>query len=202
MACALEMNQVCKSRGGRLLVDDFCLSLEFGQVLCLLGPSGVGKTTILEMAAGLLNPDAGSIRGQRQGLAYTFQDDALVPWLSAQANLELVLGARLAWPQACQRARQWLERLGLGPAAGKKPSELSGGMRRRLGIARSLAVEPRLLLMDEPFAFLDQAWQEELAGFIQQAAGAQGAAVLLVSHQRQPLRLLGCPVRELKANGG
>ena len=199
MANALEMKGVCKSLGGRSIVKDFDLTLGFSQVICLFGPSGIGKSTILEMAAGLLKPDSGQISAQRRGMAYTFQDDALVPWLSAKQNLELVLEAGMAAKAAAQRAEHWLKRMGLADSAHKKPSELSGGMRRRLGIARSFAVQPHLLLMDEPFAFLDRQWQKSLAELIGNLAEEQGAAVLLVSHQIKPLEYLGCPVLDLTA---
>lgn len=199
MANALEMNGVNKRLGGRTIVKDFNLCLSFGQTICLFGPSGIGKSTILEMAAGLLKPDSGQISAQRRGMAYIFQDDALVPWLSARQNLELVLKAKMAPRLASERSEHWLQQMGLADSAHKKPSELSGGMRRRLGIARSFAVQPRLLLMDEPFAFLDQQWQKSLAELIGNLAGEKGAAVLLVSHQIKPLEYLGCPVLDLTA---
>ncbi len=202
MANALEMKDVCKSLGGRSIVKDFDLSLGFGQVVCLFGPSGIGKSTILELAAGLLKPDSGEISAQRLGMAYTFQDDALVPWLNARQNLELVLETAMEPRRASRRAMHWLDCLGLADSAHKKPAELSGGMRRRLGIARGLSVGPRLLLMDEPFAFLDRQWQETLAGLIGNLAEEKGAAVLLVSHQMRPLEYLGCPVLDLTPAAG
>ena len=197
MEYALEMLKVAKSLGQRPIVEDFTLRLAGGQVWCLWGPSGVGKSTILEMAAGLLPPDQGVIRAQRQSLGYAFQDDALVPWLGAQANLELVLGARLGRQDAADRARYWLDQLGILSAAKLKPSQMSGGMRRRLNIARAFSLRPRLLLLDEPFAFLDQAWQQTMALFIARAAQEDQAAVLLVSHQAEPLSHLDCTISRL-----
>lgn len=200
MANVLEMTGVCKSLGGRPVVRDFGLCLAPGQIVCLFGPSGIGKSTILELAAGLLKPDKGRILAQRDGMAYAFQDDALVPWLSARQNLELILEPGLGRENAPQRAQHWLSRLGLAESSHKKPSELSGGMRRRLGMARAFCVWPRLLLMDEPFAFLDIQWQKYLAEEIRYVAEKKGSAVLLVSHQMKPLEYLDCPVLDLTAS--
>jgi NitT/TauT family transport system ATP-binding protein len=148
---------------------------ESEELLALVGPSGCGKSTLLNMVAGLLAPTAGTIAFEgdlppgRPPTAMVFQEFALFPWRTVQANVEL--GLEGAGRPAAERraiARTFIELTGLGGFEGKYPHQLSGGMRQRVGIARALAVDPAVLLMDEPFSALDaqtrQLMQEELLG--------------------------------------
>ena len=148
---------------------------ESEELLALVGPSGCGKSTLLNMVAGLLAPSAGTIafegelRPGRPPTAMVFQEFALFPWRTVQANVEL--GLEEAGRPAAERhaiARTFIELTGLGGFEAKYPHQLSGGMRQRVGIARALAVDPAVLLMDEPFSALDaqtrQLMQEELLG--------------------------------------
>jgi len=149
------------------------LTAEDEELLAIVGPSGCGKSTLLNMVAGLLAPSAGSIAFEgelpagRPPTAMVFQEFALFPWRTVQTNVELGLEER-GLPAAERRvvARRFIELTGLGGFEGKYPHQLSGGMRQRVGIARALAVEPAVLLMDEPFSALDaqtrQLMQEEL----------------------------------------
>ncbi|MDR2077202.1 MAG: ATP-binding cassette domain-containing protein [Desulfovibrio sp.] len=179
----LEAAGLAKSRGGRPVVASASLALKRGEILCLTGPSGSGKTTLLEMLAGILPPDRGTIR-QATPPALMFQDDALIPWLSALANITYILPRDLPPSGAAATAAQWLERFGLEKDL--LPAALSGGMRRRLSLARTFASGRELLLLDEPFAFLDDAWQEKVAAEITARASA-GCAVLLATHSARPL---------------
>jgi len=149
------------------------LTAEAEEFLAIVGPSGCGKSTLLNMVAGLLAPSAGTIafegdlRAGRPPTAMVFQEFALFPWRTVQANVAFGLEeAGLAPAERAAIARRLIELTGLGGFEGKYPHQLSGGMRQRVGIARALAVDPAVLLMDEPFSALDaqtrQLMQEEL----------------------------------------
>lgn len=142
---------------------DVSLSIPDGQFLSLVGPSGCGKTTVLGMLSGLLHPSQGralidgeSVEGPRRDVAYMFARDALMPWRSVRKNVEF--GMQVMDVPAAQRretAVKWLDRVGLARYENSPINKLSQGMRQRVAIARTLALTPRLILMDEPFAALD-----------------------------------------------
>lgn len=187
----LELLNIHKQWGDRTIIRDLSLSALPGRILCLTGPSGVGKTTVLELAAGLLQPDQGERRFPAGRLAYAFQSDVLIPWRTAAQNLEFVQDTRRN-PAGAQRSiAKWLGRFGLEDAAGQYPKEISGGMCRRLNLARAFCLEPDLLILDEPFAFLDQQWLERITSYLAEAI-SRGAAVLMASHQMAPLSGLSC----------
>jgi molybdate transport system ATP-binding protein len=174
----------------------------------LWGESGAGKTTILECIAGLASPDKGEIlledrivfsreknidlppRERRVG--YVFQDYALFPHLSAEENVALALGRG-----AKSKAMEYLERFGLERLAKRRPGLLSGGERQRLALARALAIQPRLLLLDEPFSALDRATREETYREFLALRDKLEMSVLLVTHSRAEAELLGHRVLEL-----
>ncbi|MBG0775906.1 MAG: ATP-binding cassette domain-containing protein [Desulfovibrionaceae bacterium] len=188
----IELFDVSKSVAGRPVIASATLVVPPGRCLCLAGPSGCGKTTLLEIAAGLVRPDRGRVRLGSPRVGYLFQDDVLVPWLGARGNIAYVLDG-----PARERRRvagEWAERFGLPPSV--PPPSMSGGMRRRLNLARTFATRPDVLLLDEPFAFLDDHWQEVLLAETA-AAMERGAAVLLVTHQTRPLAGLDCDLLEL-----
>jgi NitT/TauT family transport system ATP-binding protein len=147
-------------------------AVEAEEFVAVLGPSGCGKSTLLQIVAGLVRPTAGRVwfegsPGERPLTAMVFQEFALFPWRTVQGNVEFGLEERgVAAGERRRRARAFLDVTGLGPFAEKYPHQLSGGMRQRVGIARALAVDPAVLLMDEPFSALDaqtrQLMQEEL----------------------------------------
>ena len=148
---------------GRAVFHDFSLKVRSGEFVALLGPSGCGKTTLLNLLSGFLAPDAGSIRidgapvrPEAPGLGYVFQTANLFPWLSVLENIRFGLrmrGDSLASQD--ERSRKYLALVELDHLADEMPHRLSGGQRQRVAIARTLALEPSLLLMDEPFGALD-----------------------------------------------
>jgi NitT/TauT family transport system ATP-binding protein len=160
-----------KPAGGELVVlDDVNLALREGEIVGLLGRSGCGKSTLLRIIAGLIRPSAGEVRyegkplrGPAEGIAMVFQTFALFPWLSVLENAEIGLEAR-GMPEAetRRRALQAIDLIGLDGYESAYPRELSGGMRQRVGFARALVVEPKVLLMDEPFSSLDVLTAETL----------------------------------------
>jgi NitT/TauT family transport system ATP-binding protein len=166
-------------------VNGVTLEVGEGKFVSLVGPSGSGKTSILRAVSGLLAPRAGTVdlSGSRDTLGFLFQDDALLPWRTARQNVALGLRIRKV-PQsiAYAEADAWLGRLGLNGFALRYPHELSGGQRKRVAIAQVLALKPKLLLMDEPFASLDAIVRaritQELLNWVEQ----EHLSVLLVTH--------------------
>lgn len=146
----LTFESVTLRRRGHLLLDGLTLAVEPGEILAVMGPSGAGKTTLLRTVVGLAPPAAGRVRRPPGRVAMVFQDPRLLPWRTALQNVELVLA-----PEHRARAGEWLARVGLAEAAGVYPGALSGGMRQRVGIARALACETPIVLVDEPFASVD-----------------------------------------------
>jgi NitT/TauT family transport system ATP-binding protein len=161
-----------------------------GRFVAIVGPSGCGKSTLLNLAAGLLTPTAGRVEALGQAIAgpnrragYLTQHDALLPWKTALENV--ALGLRFRGSSALDadaRARDWLERVGLGDHATRFPHHLSGGMRKRLGLAQHLALEPELLLLDEPFAALDAHLRQAMGDELLRLWTGTGTTVLLVTH--------------------
>lgn len=180
----LEMSGIAKHFASREVVRSASLTLCRGEVVCLSGPSGIGKSTLLEIMAGASLPDygQGSIT-RRAEAALMFQDDALLPWLNAQDNITYILPGSMPGETARSLARSWLSRFGLEPDS--YPAAMSGGMRRRLSLARTFAAGRDFILLDEPFAFLDGEWQDVIAEEIEAHARA-GAALAITSHNRSP----------------
>ena len=147
----LVISHVYKDFGRGPVLRDVSLTVRQGETVCLMGPSGLGKTTLLRCVAGLERPESGSITGVPERLGYVFQEDRLCGVFSAVANVRLATGRAL--PEA--EILRHLEELGLAGSARRPVSQLSGGMRRRVAIARAVCAGPRLLLLDEAFKGLD-----------------------------------------------
>lgn len=166
------------------------LEIAEGEFVCLIGPSGCGKTTLLNLFAGLDRPDTGEILmdGRRvtqpgPDRAVLFQEPALFPWLSVRANVEFALQLiGVSRDERGDRAMHWLRRVHLGRFANAQPHELSGGMRSRAALARSLACQPEVLLADEPFAALDAQTREILQRELQEVWGETRNTFVFVTH--------------------
>lgn len=196
----LELKNVTAGYDGVRVLDGFSLTLNDGERLCLHGVSGLGKTTVLMVAAGLLAPAAGVVRRDFKRMGYVFQDERLLPWLTAERNIRYTLSGCCDAPEAARRAAEWLQRVGLSKEAGKLPGELSGGMQRRVNIARALACQPDLLLLDEAFSFLDPDMAVLCADAIRQWCDTTGCAVLAVSHDKELPGTLSTRALELDAS--
>src|SRR5216683_4700960 len=163
----LELKHISKSfahaKGSLRVLEDISLTIDEGQFVAIVGPSGCGKSTMLRIVNGLMPPSEGQVLYQDKQVdtinpecALVFQSFALMPWLSVKANVELGLEARgVPLAEREKRAGVYIDKVGLDGFEEAYPRELSGGMKQRVGLARALAVEPRMLLMDEPFSALD-----------------------------------------------
>jgi NitT/TauT family transport system ATP-binding protein len=175
---------VVRHFGDVVALDELSLTVDTGEILALVGPSGCGKSTLLELIAGLQEPDAGSAAGEPA--AYMPQRDLLLPWRSALANAALALecaGAKKA--DARREAQPLFERFGLAGFEDARPYELSGGMRQRVALARTFLSGRPLLLLDEPFASLDQITRGSLQEWLQGALLDEPRTVVLVTHDVQ-----------------
>ncbi len=176
----LSIEGIARRYGERTVFRDLWFGVNRGEFVCLIGHSGCGKTTILNILAGLEAPDDGAlvmdgheVSGPSLDRAVIFQSHALYPWLTALGNVAFALRSRhpkMPKSEIEARARAALTLVGLKDAADQKPSELSGGMKQRVGIARALSLEPAMLLMDEPFSALDAltrgTLQDEVVGLV------------------------------------
>ena len=186
---AITIDHVKKSFGERSVIRDAHFTLPERGRICFFGPSGCGKTTLLRIICGLESPDGGSVvMPQDTRFACHFQEDRLLPWYTALDNLTLVTGSD-------ERSHQWLDRMQLASAAPLYPDELSGGMRRRVSLARALAYDSDVLVLDEPLRELDEATAAAVLRLIDQSVGDR--LLLLVTHDRRQAEALGCHVIDL-----
>lgn len=156
-----------------------------GEHIALMGPSGCGKTSLLRLAAGLISPTAGTVERGARRPAYAFQEPRLLPWLTAAENVNAVLEGTAASMPAALR---WLDAVGLAGAADRFPRELSGGMAQRVNLARALARDGDLLLLDEPLKELDEALREDILSLLERCAA--GRTLLITTHDPRVARTL------------
>lgn len=173
---AIVIGNLTKSYGDKLALPPFSCTLETGEIVCLLGQSGCGKTTLLRLLLGLETPTGGTVTGLPDRISAVFQEDRLCPSFSAVTNVSLALGRQV--PRA--EIVALLTELGLGDALTKPVRELSGGMQRRVSIARSLLCPADLFLMDEPFKGLDEATRQRVMDAV--LARTKGKTLLVVTH--------------------
>ncbi len=188
-----------KDDAGIVALRDFSLSVEEGGFVTVLGRSGCGKSTLLNLVAGLLRPTSGTVTyrdrlvtGPRTEIGYLTQSDTLMPWRDVRRNIEMPLEIRgVPAKTRRERADELIERVSLGGFARHYPRELSGGMRRRVSLARMLAGEPETLLMDEPFGALDAQLRGDLQAELLRLWQGSGQTVVFVTHDIEEALLLG-----------
>jgi NitT/TauT family transport system ATP-binding protein len=171
-------------------VEQARLTVEHGEFVAIVGPTGCGKSTLLNVAAGLLKPASGTVRifdsplvGLNRQAGYLFQADALFPWKTAIDNVAIGLEITgVPRVQALERAQAWLTSVGLGAFSGRYPHMLSGGQRKRVGLAQVLIRDPKILLMDEPFGPLDAQTRQIMGNLLLELWNADRKAVLFVTH--------------------
>jgi NitT/TauT family transport system ATP-binding protein len=193
---------------GATIFRDFSWQAERGEAWAVLGPSGGGKTTLLYLLAGLRFPNAGTVRVDGAPLArprphtgLILQDYGLLPWATVRENAELGLQVRAFYgPDGKHAPRDfhpdqdvlpWLERLGLSAVSDRYPGQISGGQRQRTAIARTLAIQPDLLLMDEPFSSLDAPTRESLQNLVLELWAEQKLTMVIVTHAIEEAAILG-----------
>ncbi|MGE3536418.1 MAG: ABC transporter ATP-binding protein [Candidatus Tectimicrobiota bacterium] len=199
-------------KGFHLVLRDIDLDVQEGDFLTIVGYSGSGKTTLMSLIAGLIRPDEGRITldgapilepGPDRGII--FQNYSLLPWLTVLENIALAVDAvfpQLSAAERRQRAEYWAELVNLGPAMGRRPHELSGGMRQRVAVARGLAMDPKMLLLDEPFSALDALTRATLQDELARIWMEQRKTVLMITNDVEEAILLSDRIYPLTPGPG
>ncbi|MFB6150764.1 MAG: ABC transporter ATP-binding protein [Haloarculaceae archaeon] len=195
MTGTISLDRVSKFYGdggdGLRVFEDLSFTVEENEFVVIVGPSGCGKTTLLKIIAGVVEASEGTVRvgdspidGPTADTALVFQDFQLLPWKSVLENVALGLKVQENMDKGPRReiAREWLRKVGLDDFAESQPAELSGGMKQRVGLARALAVDPRILLMDEPFGSLDAQSRDALQSELLELWADQRKTILFVTH--------------------
>lgn len=186
MSLSIEIQNLSKSFGSELLVfENFNLSIHENEFLSILGPSGCGKSTLLHLIAGLQRPNSGVIQipKAQKSFGFVFQDPHLLPWRSLEQNIAVPLELqKLAPKERKNRVMEALDLVNLREFSQALPSELSGGMKMRASLARALVTRPRILLLDEPFAALDEALRQRLDLELRRIWKNLGLTIILVTH--------------------
>jgi osmoprotectant transport system ATP-binding protein len=207
MAAAIEFREIAfQTAQGRRLLDQISFALEEGTVTAILGRSGSGKTTLMRTVNRMIEPTSGSVfvRGEdvrgvdliklRRGIGYVIQETGLFPHFTVERNVGLVLEAQgTSREERSRRSRELLQSVGLDPPsfAARHPHQLSGGQRQRVGLARALAADPPILLMDEPFGALDPLTRAEMQDMLRGLLARLRKTVLLVTHDLDEALYLG-----------
>ena len=196
---SIRITNLTKRFSDHVLFENLSLELPAGQVVALIGRSGCGKTTLLRMIAGLDKDYTGTIAGIPDRISFMFQEDRLLPWYDARRNLEYVLKDVMDKEAIAAAVESMIEAVGLKGHEHKKPDELSGGMQRRVAMARAFLFPADLLVMDEPFKGFDVALTEELIALFERLYVGSGKTVLLVLHQPDIIARLQCAVVDVAA---
>ena len=209
-AAFLKVEGLAKRYGDSVVFDSVNFDIRQGEFVCIVGHSGCGKTTILNVLAGLESASAGHVFMDNREIAgpslergVVFQGHALMPWLTVRRNIAFAV--RSKWPQwsrarVDEHVRQYVEMVGLGSAIDKKPSALSGGMKQRVGIARAFAIQPRMLLLDEPFGALDALTRGSIQDELLRICAETRQTVFMITHDVDEAILLADRVL-LMSNG-
>lgn len=166
--------------GDKKIFDGLTLSL--GDITCITGPSGCGKSTLLSLLAGLLKPQGGTISGTPRRISFMFQEDRLLPWSTAEANVAAALPR-----ERRSEAAEWLNKVELGDKCGSYPGGMSGGQNRRISLARALAFGGQLLILDEPFKGLDIELIKRMIALVHD----QNVPVIAAIHSQEEMELMG-----------
>ena len=209
-ADVLDIKDLSLRYGAHAVLKDFSLTVREGHFVCLLGPSGCGKTSVLKVVAGLNRAVSGAVKvdgkpidGPGSERSMVFQNYGLLPWRNVQENVEFGLEIRgIGKAERQEIARREIRRIGLGGFEKHYPSQLSGGMQQRVGLARAFTKNPRLLLMDEPFAAVDAQTREHLQDELLKIWELVKTTVIFVTHSIEEAIYLGDRVIVMGRNGG
>lgn len=192
----VELHDISVRFGEKTVLDALRFHVPRGSHIAIMGPSGVGKSTLLYVIAGLLKPSSGQCRVNTRRCAMLFQQPRLLPWLTAAENINCVLSDTKA---TLPKAIGWLRHLGMEADAGKYPGELSGGMQQRVALARALAFDGELILLDEPFQGLDEATKAGAMALCRKEL--EDRTTVLVTHDREEARTMADSVFILTQDG-
>ncbi|MFH0762185.1 MAG: ABC transporter ATP-binding protein [Bacteroidota bacterium] len=188
----LELQSVCKSFGERSILDGFNLSILPGSITCLFGPSGCGKTTLLNIMGGILQPDSGNVTGfTEEKISYIFQETRILPWKTVLGNVLFPLMDKMPKEEALDHAHSIIRMVGLEKEEKLYPSQLSGGMKQRVSIARAFAYPGNLILMDEAFQNLDNTLKYNILNSFLEIWKNDRRTVIFVTHDVDEAILLG-----------
>jgi NitT/TauT family transport system ATP-binding protein len=194
---------VTKSFNSLKVLDRLSFDVEENEIVGILGPSGIGKTTILRLVTGALRPDSGEVKVASSRIGYVFQEPRLLPWRTAIENISLSLRAEgMGGKEAGYTAQKWMEKLGLMGFEDYYPAQLSGGMMQRVSIARAFAIEPKILLMDEPFSNLDVKLKDSLLTMVENMIRESRTTVIYVTHYLPEILRLSDRILELDPEHG
>lgn len=189
----LKADKLCVSFDKKRILTDFSLTCGDRGIVAVMGVSGIGKTTLLRVLAGLMKPNSGTVFSDFSKISFKFQEPRLFEWLTSRENIAAVLPNV---KNAGELADEWLGKVGLADAADRFPAELSGGMRQRVALARALAYDGDLLLLDEPFSAVDAGTKERLLSLVRNYAVDH--AVILVTHSADEAKALDAVVFHMK----
>lgn len=212
MSLSIELHNVSKAFAGLPVLENISLSIKQGEIIALLGASGGGKSTLLNLISGLLPADSGQIAlqgiasehfKQWQNIAYLFQEDRLLPWRTVEQNIHFGLeNSLLSKGERQTRVHDALALVGLSTFSKHWPHQLSGGMRSRVALARSLVVQPQILLMDEPFSRLDPQTRSSMHNELLRIQKLTDMTIVLVTHDVEEAVVLADRIVVLKPRPG
>lgn len=194
----IRLNGISKKLGDKQVLSDVNVELTEGRITCFMAPSGWGKTTLLNIIAGLTKPDSGVMTGlDEKTKAYAFQEPRLLPWKNVRDNIDFVLKDRFSEEERARRIEKWLKVVHLEDAADLMPAQLSGGMAQRASLARALALEADLVLLDEPFTGIDAGLKEYIIKNIKELWHAAGTTAAIITHDINEAAALGADITYL-----
>ena len=195
---AIRIDNISRAFGETKVFDGFSCVIPEGGVSCIMGPSGCGKSTLLNMIVGISRPDSGVISGlEGCRLAYAFQEPRLLSWKSVADNVDFVLDRSLNAAERAERVRRSLELVEMSTSADLLPSQLSGGMAQRVSLARALAADADILLLDEPFSAIDATLKWAIILRLKTLWSERGTTVVMVTHDEAEAAALDADIFEL-----
>ena len=190
----MQLKNIVKNYGDKKVLGGIDIEIEEGKITAILGESGCGKSTLLNIIAGKIKDYSGEVifeREHKKGISYVFQEDTLIPWKTVYSNLEFVLKGKVEKSQIDERIKKYLKIVNLEGSEKEFPNMLSGGMKRRVGIARAFAFPSNYMFMDEPFEFLDVKIKEEIVEDLIKLQESEKKTIILITHDIDTAIILG-----------
>jgi len=190
----VHLKNIVKNYGEKRVLGGIDIEIEEGKITAILGESGCGKSTLLNIIAGKIKDYSGDVifeREHEKGISYVFQEDTLIPWKTVYNNLEFVLKGKVEKSQIDERIKKYLKIVNLEGSEKEFPNMLSGGMKRRVGIARAFAFPSNYMFMDEPFEFLDVKIKEEIVEDLIKLQESEKKTIILITHDIDTAIILG-----------